>query len=38
MFLLYAALTRGPMGIVSPITAVMSGAVPVLVGVAKGES
>jgi drug/metabolite transporter (DMT)-like permease len=38
MFLLYAALTRGPMGIVSPITAVMSGLIPVLVGVAKGES
>ena len=38
MWLLYAALTRGPMGIVSPITAVMSGLVPVLVGVGRGES
>ena len=38
MFLLYAALTRGPMGIVSPVTAVMSGLIPVLVGVARGES
>lgn len=35
--LLYAALVRGQMGIVSPITAVMSGAVPVLVGVFRGE-
>jgi drug/metabolite transporter (DMT)-like permease len=38
MFLLYAALTRGPMGIVSPITAVMSGLIPVLVGLVRGES
>jgi drug/metabolite transporter (DMT)-like permease len=38
MWLLYAALTRGPMGIVSPVTAVMSGLIPVLVGVARGES
>jgi drug/metabolite transporter (DMT)-like permease len=36
--LLYAALSRGQMGIVSPITAVLSGAVPVGVGVALGES
>ncbi|MBM3668884.1 MAG: DMT family transporter [Actinobacteria bacterium] len=36
--LLYAALTRGPMGVVSPITAVMSGAVPVVAGVLRGES
>lgn len=36
--LLYAALTRGPMGVVSPITAVMSGAVPVVAGVVTGES
>lgn len=36
--LLYAALTRGPMGVVSPITAVMSGAVPVAVGLMRGES
>ena len=33
MGLLYAALAQGQMGIVSPITAVLSGAVPVLVGV-----
>jgi drug/metabolite transporter (DMT)-like permease len=38
ILLLYAALTRGPMGIVSPVTAVMSGLVPVLVGVYRGES
>lgn len=36
--LLYLALARGPMGIVSPITAVMSGAVPVFVGLLRGES
>ena len=36
--LLYAALSRGQMGIVSPITAVLSGAVPVMVGVVMGES
>lgn len=36
--LLYAALSRGQMGIVSPVTAVLSGAVPVAVGVLLGES
>lgn len=36
--LLYAALARGQMGIVSPITAVLSGAVPVVVGLVIGES
>jgi len=35
--LLYAALSRGQMGVVSPITAVLSGAVPVVVGLALGE-
>ena len=35
--LLYVALSRGPMGVVSPITAVMSGAVPVVVGLLRGE-
>lgn len=35
--LLYVALSRGPMGIVSPITAVMSGSVPLAVGLIKGE-
>lgn len=38
MGLLYAALSRGQMGIVSPITAVLSGAVPVVVGLLLGES
>ena len=36
--LLYAALARGQMGIISPITAVLSGAVPVVVGLAIGEA
>ena len=36
--LLYVALSRGPMGIVSPITAVMSGSVPLAVGVFRGET
>lgn len=35
--LLYLALSRGPMGVVSPITAVMSGAIPVAVGLMRGE-
>lgn len=34
---LYVALSRGPMGLVSPLTAVMSGAVPVTVGLLRGE-
>lgn len=38
MVLLYGALARGPMGIVSPLTAVMSAAIPVAVGLALGES
>lgn len=38
MGLLYAALSRGQMGIVSPITAVLSGAIPVVVGVLLGET
>lgn len=36
--LLYAALAQGQMGIISPITAVLSGAVPVVVGLVIGES
>ena len=36
--LLYLALLHGPMGIVSPVTAVLAGAVPVFVGLARGES
>ena len=35
--LLYVALSRGPMGVVSPLTAVMSGAIPVAVGLLRGE-
>ncbi len=35
--LLYLGLSRGPMGVVSPLTAVMSGAVPVTVGLLRGE-
>lgn len=34
---LYVALKRGPMGIVSPITAVMSAAIPVFFGLLNGE-
>jgi drug/metabolite transporter (DMT)-like permease len=37
MILLYAALALGPMGIVSPITAIGGAAVPVAVGVLRGE-
>jgi len=35
--LLYRALVQGPMSIVSPITAVVAGAIPVGVGVLRGE-
>jgi drug/metabolite transporter (DMT)-like permease len=35
--LLYVALSRGPMGVVSPITAVIAGAIPVTVGLIRGE-
>lgn len=38
MVLLYAALAVGPMGIVSPLTAVGGATVPVIVGIARGES
>lgn len=38
MFLLYAALAIGPMGIVSPLTALGGGAVPAIVGLIRGES
>lgn len=34
---LYVALKRGPMGIVSPITALMSATIPVLSGLVNGE-
>ena len=35
--LLYVALSRGPMGIVSPITSLMAGFVPVLTGLLRGD-
>lgn len=38
MLLLYAALAAGPMGIVSPLTAVGGAAVPVIVGLTRGET
>jgi drug/metabolite transporter (DMT)-like permease len=38
MFLLYGALVEGPMGIVSPLTALGGAAVPVAVGLARGEA
>lgn len=38
MVLLYAALAAGPMGIISPLTALGGAAVPVIVGIARGES
>lgn len=37
MVLLYAALAVGPMGIVSPLTAIGGAAIPVIVGVVRGE-
>ena len=37
MVLLYAALAVGPMGIVSPLTAIGGAAIPVIVGVIRGE-
>lgn len=38
IFLLYAALAAGPMGVVSPLTALGSAAVPALVGVLRGDT
>ena len=38
MVLLYGALAIGPMGVVSPLTAVGGAAVPVVVGIVRGES
>lgn len=38
IFLLYAALALGPMGIVSPLTALGSAAVPVIAGLIRGEA
>ena len=37
ILLLYAALTAGPMGVVSPISAVLGAAIPVVVGLLRGE-
>lgn len=37
ILLLFTALSRGPMGLVAPITAVVSGVVPVVWGLAGGE-
>ncbi|MFN8167981.1 MAG: DMT family transporter [Candidatus Nanopelagicales bacterium] len=37
ILLLYAALTIGPMGVVSPISAVLGAAIPVIVGLLQGE-
>jgi drug/metabolite transporter (DMT)-like permease len=37
ILLLYAALTIGPMGIVSPVAAVIGAAIPVVVGLARGD-
>ena len=36
--LLYGALARGPMGVVSPVTAVLAAAIPVIVGLTRGEN
>lgn len=38
MFPLYGALALGPMGIVSPLTALGGALVPVVVGIARGET
>ena len=38
MYLFYRALAAGPMGIVSPITAVLSAAIPVITGIVLGET
>lgn len=38
MSFLYRALAEGPMGIVSPITALGSAVIPVVVGLARGET
>ena len=38
MVMFYGALARGTMGIISPLTAVMSAGIPVIVGLALGET
>lgn len=37
VLMLYAALSLGPMGVVSPVSAVLGAAIPVLVGLLRGE-
>ncbi|MEI8057492.1 MAG: EamA family transporter [Actinomycetes bacterium] len=37
ILLLYEALTIGPMGVLSPISAVLGAAIPVIVGLARGD-
>ena len=37
ILMLYAALALGPMGVVSPVSAVLGAAIPVVVGLARGE-
>jgi drug/metabolite transporter (DMT)-like permease len=37
ILLLYAALALGPMGVVSPVSAVLGAAIPVIVGLLRGE-
>ena len=37
ILLLYAALSIGPMGVLSPMSAVLSAAIPVVAGLARGE-
>jgi drug/metabolite transporter (DMT)-like permease len=37
ILMLYAALALGPMGVVSPVSAVLGAAIPVVVGLVRGE-
>ena len=37
ILMLYAALALGPMGVVSPVSAVLGAAIPVMVGLLRGE-
>jgi drug/metabolite transporter (DMT)-like permease len=37
ILMLYGALALGPMGVVSPVSAVLGAAIPVVVGLARGE-
>ena len=38
MYMFYLTLAEGPMGILSPVTAVLSAGIPVVVGIVLGES